>query len=145
MTNHEVIAFKSCFPNSSIPDAITLQQYKDWYLDMRNFFDQHPEKLFVVMSTPPQISAETNSTEASNARAFANWLKSSTYLSGHPNVVCFDLFDYLAKADDGSAAANMLRSAYCGSDPNDSHPNPYADSIVGPIFAQFLIDSALNY
>ena len=34
-----------------------------------------------------------DATEADNARAFANWLKSATYLSGHPNVVCFDLFD----------------------------------------------------
>ena len=145
MSNHQVIAFKSCFPNSAISDAAILQQYKDWYLAMRNYFDQHSEKLFVVISTPPLTPLETNITEAANARAFANWLKSSTYLSGHPNMVCFDLFNYLAKANDGSAGANMLKLEYRGSDPNDSHPNALANQTVGPIFAQFLIDSAKNY
>lgn len=53
MANHEVIAFKSCFPASAITSDEMLNQYKTWYLEMRNYFDTHPEKLFVVMSTPP--------------------------------------------------------------------------------------------
>jgi len=142
MNNHEVIAFKSCYPNSNIPDNATLEQYKTWYLEMRNFFDSHPEKLFVVMSTPPlhRLDENANATTGSNARAFANWMKSAEYLSGHPNVVCFDIFDYFAGDD------NFLKYEYEGShsDP-DSHPNELADQDVGPIFAQFLIDSAGNY
>lgn len=140
LSNHEVIAFKSCFPGSHIPDQDTLNQYKAWYLEMRNFFDQHPEKLFVVMSTPPLHRLDTNATEAANARAFANWLKSAEYLSGHPNIVCFDLFDNLAGSD------NMLRYEYEGSHSDlDSHPNTLANQTVGPVFANFLINSAANY
>ena len=129
----EVIAFKSCFPNSAITDTAMLNQYKTWYLEMRSYFDAHPEKLFVVMSTPPLHRLATNTAEASNARAFANWLKSPTYLSGHPNIVCFDLFDYFAGAD------NFLKYEYEGDHASDdSHPNAAANETVGPIFSQFL-------
>jgi hypothetical protein len=118
---------------------------------MRSYFDLHTEKLFVVMSTPPlhrlAISDPTEAKNiAKNARSFANWLKSSTYLSGHPNVVCFDLFDYLANPDDGSATANMLKYNYEESHADsDSHPNTLANQTIGPIFAQFLINAALSY
>lgn len=145
VSNHEVIAFKSCFPASAISDAATLNQYKQWYLDMRDFFDSRPDRVFVVMSTPPLHPLSTNQTEAQNARAFANWLKSSTYLTGHPNVVSFDLFDILANPDDGSATANMLRAAY-QQDPSDgdSHPNAVGNQTVGPQLAQVLINAALS-
>jgi len=146
LKNYEVIAFKSCFPASAIPDAATLQQYKDWYLAMRDFFDTRTDRVFVVMSTPPLHRLATNATEAANTRAFANWLSSSAYLSGHPNVVCFNLFDHLARADDGSATANMLRYDYEGSHTDsDSHPNTLANETVGPVFAQFLIDAAVDH
>ena len=53
LNNHQVIAFKSCFPASDIPDAATLAQYQAWYLGMRDFFDTRTDRLFIVMSTPP--------------------------------------------------------------------------------------------
>lgn len=143
LANHQVIAFKSCFPASDIQDDETLNQYKQWYLAMRAVFDTHPDKIFVVMSQPPLHRLATEPATAKRARQFANWLKSAEYLGGHPNVVCFDLFDLLAKADDGSATANMLRYEYEGShDDSDSHPNDVGNQAVGPIFAQFLIDAA---
>jgi hypothetical protein len=146
LQNHRVIAFKSCFPASAIPDAATLKQRKQWYLAMRSFFDTRTDRVFVVMSTPPLHRLSTNPTEAKNARRFANWLKSSTYLSGHPNIVCFDLFDLLAKADDGSATANMLKYEYEKRHRNgDSHPNTRANETVGPVFAQALIDAGLSH
>jgi len=143
LDHHGVIAFKSCFPASAIPDAATLQQREDWYLEMRDVFDQHQDRVFVVMSTPPLHRLATNATEAANARAFADWLKSGAYLSGHPNVRCFDLFDLLAKADDGTATANMLRYEYEGDHHgDDSHPNALANQTVAPLFAQALIEAA---
>ncbi|MCD6359260.1 MAG: hypothetical protein J7M38_00255 [Armatimonadetes bacterium] len=146
MQRHQVIAFKSCFPASAIPDAATLNQYKQWYLDMRTYFDAHPEKLFVVMSTPPLHRLSTNTTEADNARAFADWLKSADYLDGHANVVCFDLFDMLARADDGSATRNMLRYDYEQSHSDgDSHPNTAANQVVGPALAEFMVNAAAAY
>jgi len=149
MSSFEVIAFKSCFVANNIIDDDELKQRKDWYVGMRNFFDSHPDKLFVVMSFPTQVPLTTTASSAAYARAFANWLKSPTYLSGHPNVVCFDLFNYLASPI-GSPEANMLRpeyrrpEAYSTIEP-DAHPNTLANETIGPIFAQFLIDAALNY
>jgi hypothetical protein len=146
LNNHEVIAFKSCFPASDIPDAATLTQYQTWYLGMRDFFDTRTDRLFIVMSTPPLHRLATDSTAATNARAFADWLCSDTYLSGHPNIQCFNLFDQLAHSDDGSDNANMLRYEYEGShSDSDSHPNTLANQTVGPVFAEFLCTSAASY
>lgn len=142
LDNHQVIAFKSCFPNAAITDAAMLQQYRDWYLAIRDFMDTRQDHLFVVMGFPPLHRLATNTTEANNARAFANWLKSATYLSGHANVVCFDLFDQLAKANDGSATANRLRYNYeiDHFDGGNSHPNDTANAIVGPALANFMCE-----
>ena len=132
LNNHQVIAFKSCFPASDIPDAATLAQYQAWYLGMRDFFDTRTDRLFIVMSTPPLHHMATDADRASNARAFADWLCSDAYLSGHSNVRCFNLFDYLARQNDGSATANMLRYEYEGShSDSDSHPNTVAQSDSG--------------
>lgn len=146
LNNHQVIAFKSCFPASAISDTDTLNQYKSWYLEMRDVFDSRPDRVFVVMSTPPLHRLSTNRTEARNARTFASWLKSSEYLAGHSNIVCFDLFDVLAEPDDGSATANMLRYEYEQSHGDgDSHPNAPANRAVAPLLAQTLIDAALGH
>ncbi len=74
---------------------------------------------------------------AARARAFADWLTSDEYLSGHPNVLAFDLFDLLADPD-----TNMLRSEY-QSDEYDAHPNEIADQAVGPLFVSF-VDQAIK-
>jgi hypothetical protein len=146
LTNHQVIAFKSCFPNSAIDDASMLDQYKAWYVSMRGVFDTRPDRVFVVMSTPPLHRLSTDPVQAKNARTFATWLCSPEYLSGHPNVACFDLFDQLAARDDGSATANMLRREYEQSpDDGDSHPNAAANQAVGPRFADFLCQTAARY
>ena len=146
LANHDVIAFKSCFPASTIPDETELNWRKTWYTEMRDFFDANTDHLFVVMSTPPLHRLETNANDAANARAFADWLKSSAYLSGHANVVCFDLFNELAAPDDASATANMLRSDYEGDYATDgSHPNTLANQTVAPVFANFLCSAAASY
>ena len=112
LTKHEVIAFKSCYPASDIGSDAELEQRKQMYRDMRDVFDQHPDHIFVVVSQPPLHRLSTNLACADHARAFADWLKSPAYLAGHPNVVCFDLFDALAQPNDGSSTRNMLRYEY---------------------------------
>ncbi len=140
LNNHQVIAFKSCFPASEIPNAAALAQYQAYYLEMRAAFDQRPDRLFVVMSTPPLHRLATSAASAANARNFANWLKSPDYLGGHTNLVCFDLFSYLAGSD------NFLKYEYeAAHTGDDSHPNTLANQTLGPIFAQFLIAAALAY
>ena len=145
LQNHQVIAFKSCFPASEITSDTQLDQRQNWYLAMRDVFDQHPDKVFIVISQPPLHRLATNATQAARARAFADWLGSSAYLSGHPNVRFFDLFDHLAAPDDGSATANMLRWEYERSHTDtDSHPNVLANQTVAPDFTDFLVDTAAS-
>jgi hypothetical protein len=143
LNRHDVIAFKSCYPNSAIISDAMLQLFKDWYLEMRDVFDQHQDKVFVLMSTPPLHRLATNVEEADRARAFADWLSSPEYLEGHRNIVCFDLFDHLAHPDDGSDIRNMLRADYeVWAYGDDSHPNALANGIVGPAFAEFMVTAS---
>ncbi|MBC8424783.1 hypothetical protein H8E07_11730 [bacterium] len=143
LAGHEVIAFKSCYPASNIETDAELEERKQWYLQMRDVFDQHPGKIFVVMSQPPQHRLATNNAEADRARNFAEWLKSAAYLDGHDNVVCIDLFNELAIPDDGGATRNMLRWEYERSHYDvDSHPNVLANETVGPWFAARFVEAA---
>lgn len=144
LLQHEVIVFKSCFPVSDITSDAQLQQYKDWYLGMRDVMDAHPDRVFVVMSPPPLHPAATTATAAERARAFADWLTSPEYLDGHPNIFAFDFFDALAEDDAASPEANMLRAGY-RPEAVDSHPNQAANEAVGPLFAETLMRAARSY
>jgi hypothetical protein len=143
LANHEVIAFKSCYPASDITSDAMLDQYKTWYLEIRDVLDQHPGHMFVVMSQPPRHRLRTDLAQADRARAFALWLGSEEFLAGHDNLVYFDFFNFLAHPDDGSAARNMLRWEYeKGHEDTDSHPNTLANETVGPVFVDFLCEVA---
>ncbi len=143
LMQHEVIAFKSCFPASDIADNAQLAERKAWYLKIRDFIDEHPEKLFVVITQPPLNPAETTPEAAERARAFANWLKSDEFLGERSNIAIFDLFNQLAESDPLASDFNMLRSDY--RDGADSHPNRSGNETVGPIFADFIIKAAEQY
>ncbi|MBN2391123.1 MAG: hypothetical protein JXR84_10375, partial [Anaerolineae bacterium] len=144
LLQHEVIVFKSCFPASNITSDEQLEQYKAWYLGIRDVMDAHIDRIFVVMSPPPLNPAATTLEAAARARAFADWLTSDEYLSGHPNVYAFDFFGYLAEDDPASPEANMLKAEY-RPEGEDSHPNQVANTTVGPIFAKAVMDAAVNY
>jgi len=143
LLQHEVIAFKSCFPVSYISTDKQLERYKSYYLDIRHVMDQHLDRIFIVVTPPPLNPAETNAKVATRARAFADWLKSDEYLSGHPNVFTFDFFDYLAEGDLASPEYNMLRRNY--REGVDSHPNQLANETIGPLFVDFIIDAVQSY
>lgn len=144
LLQHEVIIIKSCFePANRIKSDEQLEQYKDWYLGIRDVMDKHPEKLFIIMTTPPINPARTNLEHAARARDFANWLKSDEFLSGHPNVHAFDFFDLLAENNPASPEYNMLITAY--REGTDSHPNQFANETIGPVFAQFVVDRIQEY
>lgn len=107
--------------------------------------DKHRDKAFVVVTQPPLVPRATNREIAARARAFANWLKSPEYVNGHPNIFVFDLFQLLAEDDPLCPEANMLRAAYRGSDPEDSHPNERANQTVAPQLADFFDRAAKSY
>lgn len=143
LLQHEVIAFKSCFPASNIASDEQLETYKTYYLSIRDVIDQHPDRIFIVVTPPPLNPAETDAEAAARARAFANWLASDEYLSGHPNIFTFDFFDLLAEGDPTAPDFNMLREAYWNG--GDSHPNARANETIGPLFVDFIIDAIQTY
>jgi hypothetical protein len=139
LMQHEVIAFKSCYPASDLASDTQLEERKDWYRKIRDTMDQHPDRLFVVMTQPPLNPTATNLDIAARARIFANWLKSDEFLQGHPNIVTFDLFDRLAEGNARSPDFNMLRRDY--REGADSHPTRIANETIGPEFVAFVIDA----
>jgi hypothetical protein len=118
--------FKSCFPNSSLQgnpnDPIpaidnnllrgegsgsahhTIANAKGIYRDLLEYFRTRPDKLFVVITAPPQQDA----TYAANARAFNNWL-TNDWLRDYPysNVAVFDFFNVMT-TNGGSVGVNDL-------------------------------------
>jgi hypothetical protein len=96
---NEIILFKSCFPNSALegnptdpPSAdgwLTVGHAKYVYSQLLQYFGEHPDKLFVVITAPPLIDG----TYAANARGFNqwlvnNWLNDKSY--SLKNVAVFD-------------------------------------------------------
>ncbi len=139
LMQYDVIAFKSCFPVSNIESDEQLAEYKAYYLSIRNRMDQYPNKLFIVVTQPPQVPSNTSPEAATRARAFASWLASPEFLAGHPNVATFNFFDLLA-----DPTSNCLRPEYRG-DEYDAHPNELANRTIGPLFADFIDQAARTY
>ena len=139
LMGYDVIAFKSCFPVSNIESDEQLADYRSYYLSIRDRMDEYPDKIFVVVTPPPEIPADTNSEAAARARAFSDWLASDEYLGGHPNVFTFNFFDLLA-----DPSTIMLQTDY-QADENDAHPNELANRTIGPLFADFIDQSVRTY
>ncbi len=137
LMQYDVIVFKSCFPVSLIESDEQLAEYKTYYLSIRDRMDQYPNKIFIVVTEPPEIPSETDAAMAARARAFTNWLASDEYLSGHLNVFTFNFFDRLA-----DPATNMLRPEYQTAE-NDAHPNELANQTIAPLFVDF-VDRAIK-
>ena len=133
---YDVIAFKSCFPVSNIESDRQLRRYQSHYTSIRDRMDQYPEKLFIIVTQPPQVPGASNSRQARRARELAQWLQSDDFLAGHPNIVVFDFFGQLAGDD------NFLRPEY-RIDDYDAHPNAQANAEIGLRFVDF-IDAAIQ-
>ena len=136
LMQYDVIAFKSCFPVSNIGDDGQLEEYRSYYLSIRDRMDQYPDKIFVIVTQPPEVPANSSAEAAAWARSFVDWLQSDEYLSGHPNVFVFDFFGQLAGGD------NFLKPEY-RMDEYDAHPNELANRTIGPLLVDFL-DEAIR-
>jgi hypothetical protein len=144
LLQHEVIIIKSCFaPANNIKSDQQLEQYISWYIGIRNTMDRYPDKVFVILTSPPLNPAETNPEEAIRARAFADWLKSEEFLSGHPNIFTFDLFENLAESNPAAPDFNMLRQSYRNG--SDSHPNQLANETIAPLVVDFVTGAIAQF
>lgn len=95
---NEIIVFKSCFPNSNLagnPDdppgsyaELSVAGAKYVYNELLTSFATQPDKLFVVITAPPELDR----TYAENARAFNTWL-TTEWLRDYEgsNVAVWDL------------------------------------------------------
>lgn len=100
---NSIIVFKSCFPNSNLagkPDDppgdspdMTVAGAKYVYNQLLTYFREHPEKLFIAVTPPPEISSQY----ASQAGAFSRWL-TTEWLKDYngSNVGVFDLHAVLS-------------------------------------------------
>ncbi len=133
---YDIIAFKSCYPASNICDDSDLDDYMEWYETVREVTREHPQILFVAMSTPPLTPDNTEPDCAERAREFNDWLMGE-FTEGETNLVAYPLFDVLAGDDPSEGDYNCLRYEY-QDDPYNSHPNHRANVAVAEDFTEWL-------
>ncbi|MBF0199701.1 MAG: hypothetical protein HQK66_00010 [Desulfamplus sp.] len=148
---NEIIMMKSCYPNSDLygapndpPASETNEQHtvgnaKAIYNTLLTYFASRQDKLFILITPPPQNQNDYSddyqspSHRAANARAVNNWLISD-WLSGYPygNVVVFDYFNILTGENNHHRYVNGLIEHVVAENHNfssypsgewDSHPN----------------------
>lgn len=135
---NEIIMIKSCFTNSPLggsPDdppatgqnllrgqgsgeeVHTVQNAKGIYNDLLKYFETRQDKLFIIVTAPPNVEGEASPGQAANARALNRWLVDQ-WLEGYPyrNVAVFDFYNVLTsnggspeKNDAGGASGNHHR------------------------------------
>ncbi|MCP4290820.1 MAG: T9SS type A sorting domain-containing protein [bacterium] len=139
-SRHDVIVFKNDHRTGDIESDAKLEQYKNEYLAIRDVLDQFPDKLFVMVSGSSRRPEKISNGEADRARLFYDWVQSPEFMNGHTNIAFFDLFDALSNADDPQdPERNMLCETYRRPDVWDDHPNEFANTTIGPNFADFLL------
>jgi hypothetical protein len=124
-----VIMFKSCFPNSEVgSDASDEMAIYDSLLP---YFEQHPDKMFVLVTPPPMLEISDPQT----TRSLCDWLtdRQSGWLSGLStgNVFVFDLYNVLTDPEAHHHLANgeEVHGSVAGHDTlhydsdGDNHPN----------------------
>jgi hypothetical protein len=151
LLGYDVLIFKSCFPVSSISSDSQLAEYQNCYRQIRQIIDQHPDKLFIFFTQPPQTRLATNPEEGRRARQLAEWLKSGEFNKDAQNLKIFDLFNLLAENNPNSPDFNTLRSSYQRRGKRfwrkvwDSHPNQRANQAIGTELVKFLVETVNSF
>lgn len=143
LMQHEVIVFKSCFTGNAVMNDAQVETQKGYYETIHAFIAQHPDKLFILLTTPPLNSAEADPAMAARNRLMADWLLSEDYRRGLTNLYVFDLYGQLADNDPASPDYNTLRADY--REGSDNHPNLKANQAVAPLLADFIIETIRTY
>ncbi len=143
LMQHEVIVFKSCFTGNVLSDDRQVEQVKGDYETVRSFIAAHPEKLFILLTTPPLNSSEADAAMGARARTIDDWLMSAEFKGDLPNLVVFDLYDRLADGDPASPQYNRLRNDYL--EGSDNHPTTRANQDVASQLSAFIIQSIQDF
>lgn len=143
LMQHEVIVFKSCFTGNLLYDDAQVETVKGYYETVHAFIRQHPEKLFILLTTPPLNSAEADPAMAARDRRMAEWLLSDDFKRGLPNLYVFDLYGLLAENDPASPDYGTLRADY--REGSDNHPNQRANQDVAPLLGNYILETIQAY
>jgi hypothetical protein len=115
--SNTIIMFKSCYPNSFLSgnpmdppttgdnplrgesyssEYMTVGNAKGIYQDLLTYFASRRDKLFIMITAPPQVSNDTDESHAANARGLNNWLVHE-WLAAYPykNVAVLDFYNVL--------------------------------------------------
>jgi hypothetical protein len=134
---YDVIAMKSCFPNSAIHSDADAARRRETYCALLSSLAAIPRQ-FLLVTSPPLVRLRTTEAQAARARGIATWLASGA--SAADNVSVFDLFDRLAAPS--GPDVDRLRREYRRRLPVDSHPNARAGEEIGAAFAGALTAAA---
>lgn len=165
---NDIVMIKSCYPNSDIfgnptdsagitpNEQFTVSNAKAVYNNLLSYFQTRTDKLFIIITAPPQNEIEypadyqTAAERSANARAVNNWLLDD-WLNNYPykNVAVFDYFNVLTATDNhhrvnNGAVEHTISSSYnypaYPTDIWDSHP-----STAGQLKATTEFVDLLNY
>jgi hypothetical protein len=150
--NYELVIFKHCFPGADLRDTElttdlsikTNENYKYLYRQLLKKFDSMPNKKFLIWTLAPENSRSTDKEQGTNAYNFVQWVKYIWRTEDgklHPNVFVFDFFGLVAEMSSNPASGIQygLKTVYQRST-TDGHPNTTANLMVGPLFAQAVVD-----
>jgi hypothetical protein len=136
----DIIAMKSCYPNSGIASEAELDSMLDMYRALLAALGAIGDRQFVLLTSPPLTPLRTSAAQGRRARAVADWLAGPA-ADDLPNVWVFDLFNQLAEPS-GTSQVNRLRQAYRRRLPFDSHPNRRAGREVADALVALLQEVA---
>ncbi len=143
LMQHEVIIFKSCFTGNVLSDDPQVEEVKGYYETVRSFIAAHPDKLFILLTTPPLNSSEADAAMGARARSVADWLTSAEFKGDLSNLAVFDLYDLLADGDPASPQFNRLRNDYL--EGSDNHPTAQANQAIAPLLSAFILQSIKDF
>ena len=137
---HDVIAFKHCFPVSDIyadtglPDVTSptkkTENYKLQYEALKTKLHSFPSNRFVLWTGAAELQSATSEEMALRARAFFDWVVDEWDEPGD-NIYVWDFFDL-------ETEGGIYLTPENGS--SDSHPNATFAAEVAPLFCQRLVD-----
>jgi hypothetical protein len=157
--DYDVVIFKHCYPGADVLEdegnpAIdssrkSLENYKLQYRALRTLMDGYADTQFIVWTLAPRHRLATSTGAATRARAFVDWVRDEWLTEdghAHPNIAIFDFWGYAAEENTattpGQGPVNTLKYDYESSHSgSDSHPNTLANETIGPLFAQFIVDT----
>jgi hypothetical protein len=163
-TKNDIVAFKSCFPNSRFVGVgeepgdpkgpqLTVANAKATYSALLAEFQKKPDVLFVALTAPPLIGERPaeplwkrvarlalgkqhpdDSKTGPLARQFNNWLKAEDGWLKGYPLKNVVVFDYYDILTD-DGKSNFLRFA---ATPNDEHPNKEGNTVAAKRFVPFI-------